>query len=372
MLHSPPPPPHTNRMDWTDVHYRALARILSRRAWLYTEMIVDQTLVHTDNPDRFLAFPPEQRPIVCQLGGSDPATLAAAASIVARYNYDEINLNCGCPSPRVAGAGCFGAKLMLDPPRVAAAVAAMAAASPSTPITVKCRLGVDDVDSYEALTAFVGAVAAAGVRHFIIHARACLLDGLSPAQNRTVPPLRHAWVYALARDFPGVRFSLNGGVGGVPTVAAALSDATAPPSNPLAGVMVGRAAYHDSWNVLAGADVALWGEREPAVQSRREALTRYASYAATAASTPQPNGYTPPVRTLFAPLLRLTHGVRGGRRWRAAVDAALRQPGATVASVLATAEGALGEGVLDEGPPDLVGLTGEWAVCELPPKGREE
>lgn len=355
-------------MDWTDVHYRALARILSRRTWLYTEMVVDQTLLHTDDPDRFLAFPPDQHPIVCQLGGSDPAALGAAAAIVARYGYDEINLNCGCPSPRVAGAGCFGAKLMLDPPRVAAAVAAMAAGAPGTPITVKCRLGVDDVDSYEALTAFIGTVAAAGVTHFIIHARKCLLDGLSPAQNRTVPPLRHGWVYALARDFPGLRFTLNGGVGDVPTVAAALAHTRPAPANPLTGVMVGRAAYHDPWHVLAGADVALWGESENAVPSRREAFRRYASYAARAAATRQSNGYAPPVRTLVAPLLGMTHGVRGGKKWRAAVDAALRAPGeVSVATVLAAAEGALGEGVLDEGPPALAGVVdGGWGAGDVP------
>lgn len=366
-------------MDWTDVHYRQLARLLSRHTWLYTEMVVDATVLHAADRDRFLAFPPSQRPLAFQLGGSDPASLAAAAAIVAGYGYDEINLNCGCPSSRVAGAGCFGAALMLDPRRVAAATAAMAAAAPGVPITVKCRLGVDDVDSYAALTAFVDTVSReGGVKHFVIHARKCLLNGLSPAQNRSVPPLRHGWVYALARDFPGVRFSLNGGVNDVATAAAALAARPARPASPaspppsLAGVMVGRAAYHDPWRLLAGADVALWGADTNPCGSRREAFALYSDYAAVAAATRQITGYVPSTRTLMAPLLGMTHGVRGGRKWRAAVDAALRVPGATVASVLAAAEPALGEGVLDEpppvGPPEAwegAGGAG-WAAGEVP------
>ncbi|KAJ9531837.1 hypothetical protein QJQ45_021989 [Haematococcus lacustris] len=208
-------------MDWTDVHYR------------------------------FLWFPPEQRPLVCQLGGSDPATLAAATALAVQYGYDEINLNCGCPSDRVAGAGCFGAALMLQPHLVADCMAAMAAAAQGTPVSVKCRLGVDQVDSYAAVHEFVRVVSStAPVTHFIIHARKCFLKaggcrafpsssmncntlhgtiiitvvftftiiiittGLNPHQNRTVPPLRYSWVYGLKRDFPHLRFSLNGGIQG--------------------------------------------------------------------------------------------------------------------------------------------------------------
>jgi tRNA-dihydrouridine synthase A len=251
-------------MDWTDVHFRSLARLLSRRSWLYTEMVVDAALLHSADAGRFLEFPESQRPVVCQLGGSDPAKLAAAAAVAARYGYDEINLNCGCPSDRVAGAGCFGASLMREPGRVAEACRAMreavraveargeagaamrevggwgggrreaiarggpggeaeaeavAAASasyrPPRPIdvTVKCRLGVDDLDSYAALCDFVRVVSSRGqVSHFVVHARKCHLQGLSPAQNRSVPPLRHGWVFALRRDFPGLRFTLNGGL----------------------------------------------------------------------------------------------------------------------------------------------------------------
>ncbi|KAK9818858.1 hypothetical protein WJX74_002305 [Apatococcus lobatus] len=209
-------------MDWTDVHYRQLARLMSRHTWLYTEMVVDSTLIHNPNTDKFLWFPPEQHPIVCQLGGSNPTQLAKAALMVARYGYDEINLNCGCPSDRVAGAGCFGAALMLQPETVAACAAAVNAATP-TPLTIKCRLGVDSVDSYESLCRFVSIVSEkSGVTHFLIHARKCLLKGLNPHQNRTIPPLRYEWVWALKRDFPHLSFSLNGGVMGCYEAAAAL------------------------------------------------------------------------------------------------------------------------------------------------------
>ena len=236
-------------MDWTDVHYRSLARLISKKTWLYTEMVVDTTLIHNPDVGRFLEFPEAQRPIVCQLGGSDPSKLAAAAAVAARYGYDEINLNCGCPSDRVAGAGCFGASLMREPRRVAEACKAMRGAVRAVEergeagqamrevggwgggkggtelssdsyrppreidVTVKCRLGVDDLDSYEALCDFIRIVSTEGkVSHFVVHARKCHLQGLSPAQNRSVPPLRHGWVWGLKRDFPHLRFTLNGGL----------------------------------------------------------------------------------------------------------------------------------------------------------------
>ena len=391
MLPAPPSPDApllsvAPMMDWTDVHYRSLARLLSKKAWLYTEMVVDTTLIHNRDVGRFLEFPESQRPIVCQLGGSDPAKLAAAAAVAARYGYDEINLNCGCPSDRVAGAGCFGASLMREPSRVAEACRAMREAvrvveargeagaamrevggwggggkggkesgggdggeGESSPpsdssssssyrppreidVTVKCRLGVDDLDSYERLCEFVRVVSTQGqVSHFVVHARKCLLQGLSPAQNRSVPPLRHGWVFALKRDFPHLRFSLNGGLestaaardallhdfgsveeagrmeegaeagGAAPSAASAAaaaangdagekekaavttsepspSSSSPPPPFLLEGTMIGRAAYHSPWSVLSGADVELWGAPENAARSRREVLELYADY----------------------------------------------------------------------------------------------
>jgi tRNA-dihydrouridine synthase len=198
-------------MEWTDRHFRFLARLLTRRTRLYTEMVVANTLLFSPHSAGFLRFSPEERPVACQVGGSDPAALAAAAVLVERAGYDEVNLNCGCPSPRVAGKGAFGASLMFSPELVRDCVAAMRTAV-RIPVTVKCRLGADDLDSYEAFSHFVRTVAAGGCSHFIVHARKCLLKGLDPKGNRTVPPLRYTWVQRLALEEPALRVSINGGV----------------------------------------------------------------------------------------------------------------------------------------------------------------
>ncbi|GJN36835.1 hypothetical protein PR202_gb25732 [Eleusine coracana subsp. coracana] len=210
-------------MDWTDNHYRTLARLISRHAWLYTEMVVAEIIVHQkDNLDRFLAFPEEQHPIVLQIGGSNLENLAKATELANAYSYDEINLNCGCPSSKVAGHGCFGARLMFDPEFVGNAMSAIAA-NCDVPVSIKCRIGVDDRDSYEELCEFSSetfydewfiskVISKSPTRHFIIHARKALLSGLSPAENRKVPPLKYEYYYALLRDFPEVQFTLNGGI----------------------------------------------------------------------------------------------------------------------------------------------------------------
>jgi tRNA-dihydrouridine synthase A len=203
-------------MEWTDVYYRTLARLMTKRTWLYTEMIVDKTLIYKDKGgyslDKYLYFPEAQHPVVLQLGGNGPSDLAAAVKLANVYGYDEINLNCGCPSPRVSGKGCFGAALMKEPPTVRNIVNSMETESP-VPVTVKCRLGVDDNDSYPELVNFVKETSAGlNIDHYIIHARKALLNGLSPAQNRSVPPLKYDWVFRLSRDFPHLKFSLNGGV----------------------------------------------------------------------------------------------------------------------------------------------------------------
>jgi tRNA-dihydrouridine synthase A len=343
--HTPPPPQRLSvapMMDWTDLHYRQLARMLSRNVWLYTEMVVDSTLIHNTNHHRFLWFPPEQHPISCQLGGSNPESLAQAAAIVAKFGYDEINLNCGCPSDRVAGAGCFGAALMLRAELVADCCAAMSdAVEGRIPITVKCRLGVDNVDSYDALHKFISVVSSRSpVRHFMIHARKCLLKGLNPAQNRSIPPLRYNWVWALKRDFPHLQFTLNGGILTLDQTIAALQ-LRAPIEEGkvvggLEGVMVGRAAYNDPWGLLAGADVAIWGEESNPSKNRRELLRRYAAYADAMIGSIEikEDGYkVPSVRTLVKPLLGMFHQERKGKKWRAAVDDALRKS-STVSEVL--------------------------------------
>lgn len=198
-------------MEWTDRHYRFLVRLLSKRIRLYTEMVVENTLRYSPLADAYLRFHPSEHPIACQIGGSDPANLAAAARMVEAAGYDEINLNCGCPSPKVAGKGCFGAALMKDPALVRDCVAAMRAAV-SIPVTVKCRLGVDALDTYEHFTAFLRIVSESGVTHFLVHARKAFLKGLDPKANRTVPPLRYHWVQRAALEFPHLRISINGGI----------------------------------------------------------------------------------------------------------------------------------------------------------------
>ncbi len=236
-------------MDWTDRHCRVFHRRMSRRAMLYTEMLTAPAVIHGPRA-RLLDFDPVEHPVALQLGGSDPRELAAATAIARDWGHDELNLNCGCPSDRVQ-SGCFGAVLMERPGLVADCVAAMAAES-AAPVTVKCRIGVDDQDPELALPRFIETVAGAGVTHFIVHARKAWLQGLSPKENREIPPLDHDLVLRMKARFPELTICLNGGVASLDRVRALLAAG-------LDGVMLGRAAYHDPWSVLSGAD-ALWGE----------------------------------------------------------------------------------------------------------------
>ena len=236
-------------MDWTDRHCRFLHRQMTRRAMLYTEMVTAAAVIHGPR-DRLLGYGSGEHPVALQLGGSDPADLAAAVRIAAPYGYDEINLNVGCPSDRVQ-SGCFGAVLMERPALVAACVVAMRDHSP-VPVTVKCRIGVDDQDPEQALPDFLERVSAAGVSHFIIHARKAWLKGLSPKENRDIPPLDHDLVRRMKAAFPHLTICINGGV-------VTLEQARGLLDQGLDGVMIGRAAYHDPAAVLIGAD-ALWGD----------------------------------------------------------------------------------------------------------------
>ncbi|KQJ81908.1 hypothetical protein BRADI_5g03740v3 [Brachypodium distachyon] len=258
-------------MDWTDNHYRTLARLISKHAWLYTEMVVAETILHQkDKLDRFLAFPAEQHPIVLQIGGSNLDNLAKATELASAYSYDEINLNCGCPSGKVAGHGCFGAQLMYDPEFVGDAMSAIAA-NCDVPVSVKCRIGVDDRDSYEELCEFVDKIVSKSpTRHFIIHARKALLSGLSPAENRTIPPLKYEYYYALLRDFPEVHFTLNGGI----TTIAQVSESIRQGAH---RAMVGRAAYNNPWNMLGHVDSEIYG-MPTSCSSRRQILESYQIY----------------------------------------------------------------------------------------------
>ncbi len=252
-------------MDWTDRHCRFFHRLLTRRARLYTEMVTADAVVFGPRR-RLLGFDPFEHPLALQLGGADPARLAQAAAIGADFGYDEINLNCGCPSDRVQ-SGRIGACLMREPHLVGACVAAMKAAV-RIPITVKCRIGVDEQEPREALFAFVEQVKAAGADAVIVHARKAWLEGLSPKENRDVPPLDYALVAEVKRAHPNLPIAINGGVKNLNAAAALLNDVD--------GVMIGRAAYQNP-EMLIGVDPLLFGEAAP-VGDAVEAIEAYVPY----------------------------------------------------------------------------------------------
>ncbi|MGP8231473.1 MAG: tRNA dihydrouridine(20/20a) synthase DusA [Methylovirgula sp.] len=251
-------------MDWTDRHCRVFHRQLSRHARLYTEMVTAAAILHGDRK-RLLGFDASEHPVAVQLGGSEPADLAEAASIAADFGYDEINLNIGCPSERVQ-SGAFGACLMREPELVADCVAAMKARV-RVPVTVKCRIGVDDQPS-ETLSIFAGRVIAAGADALVVHARKAWLKGLSPRENRSIPPLDYARVRALKREFPDVPIVLNGGLTDIEQMQAELVH--------FDGVMIGRAAYQDP-ALLLNVDSAFFGEAAVAA-SRHDALEAFIPY----------------------------------------------------------------------------------------------
>jgi tRNA-dihydrouridine synthase A len=253
-------------MDWTDRHCRFFHRLLTAHALLYTEMVTAEAVLHGDR-DRLLGFSPEEHPVALQLGGSDPGRLAEAAAIGADYGYDEINLNVGCPSDRVQ-EGRFGACLMAEPKLVAACVAAMRARV-SVPVTVKCRIGIDDQDSEAGLERFVSAVAAAGCGTFMVHARKAWLQGLSPKANREVPPLDYGRVYRLKTAHPELEIVVNGGIGSLDEAEAHLAKVD--------GVALGRAAYQNPY-LLAGVDRRLFGDTG-APPSRGEVVEALLAYA---------------------------------------------------------------------------------------------
>ncbi|KAJ7551045.1 hypothetical protein O6H91_07G131400 [Diphasiastrum complanatum] len=303
-------------MDWTDNHFRSLARLISRKSWLYTEMIVAETIVYQQgNLDRLLEFPDFQHPIALQLGGSNLENLAIAARLANSYGYDEINLNCGCPSSKVAGHGCFGARLMLDPVHVGDAMQAIASEC-NVPVTVKCRIGVDDYDSYDQLFDFVSTVSSKSpTQHFIIHARKALLKGLNPEENRSVPPLKYEYVFALIRDFPELQFTLNGGIVNIGQVKDALSKGAH-------GVMMGRAAYKSPWITLAKVDREVYGISKAGI-TRRQIIEQYEEYASSVVGKYGPLKSS--IRHVTKPLLHFFHAEPGAGLWRRAVDESLRQ-----------------------------------------------
>ena len=285
-------------MDWTDRHCRVFHRMMSHHALLYTEMVTAQAVLHGPR-DRLLGFDAREHPVALQLGGSDPRDLAAAAAIGADYGYDEINLNCGCPSDRVQ-SGAFGAVLMKSPALVADCVAAMQATS-HVEVTVKCRIGVDDQEPAEGLPAFLETLQAAGVRRVQIHARKAWLKGLSPHENRTIPPLDHDLVVAMKQAFPDLHVSINGGI-------TTLADVTALLARGLDGVMIGRAAYHAPNTVLIGADAAIFG-----AAPGRDAFDTLAAMRPYIADHLAQGGR---LHTITRHMLGLFTGQPGARAWR--------------------------------------------------------
>ena len=284
-------------MDWTDRHCRFFLRLITRRARLYTEMITSNALLHGDVAHH-LDFDPSEHPLALQLGGSDPAVLAACAKIGERWGYDEINLNCGCPSERVQ-KGSYGACLMAEPALVADCVKAMRDAV-GVPVTVKHRIGIDAIEDYAFVRDFVGTVATGGCDVFIVHARNAVLKGLSPKENREVPPLRYDVVHHLKRDFPALTIVTNGGLAAWDAIERELADVD--------GVMLGRLAYHDPY-FLAQLDWKVFGDERP-VRSRIEVLAALVPYA----EAQRARGV--PLRAISRHILGLYHGRSGGRRFR--------------------------------------------------------
>ena len=287
-------------MDWTDRHCRFFHRLLSKHTRLYTEMVTTGALRHGD-VKRHLRFNEEEHPVALQLGGSEPEDLAFAAKLGEQYGYDEINLNCGCPSDRVQ-RGAFGACLMNEPQTVADGVKAMRDAV-SIPVTVKHRIGIDKGESYDFVRDFVGTVSEAGCNTFIVHARNAWLKGLSPKENREVPPLRYEMVHQLKHEFPQLRIMINGGINTAEQVHAQLQH--------IDGVMIGREAYHNPW-WLASWDTDFFGDEAPAeVLTREHIEAQMVDYMARELAL-----HGTPWSAIARHMLGLRHGLPGSRRWR--------------------------------------------------------
>lgn len=283
-------------MDWSDRHCRYFFRQLSPHAVVYTEMVTTGALLHGDVP-RHLGFDEAEKPVALQLGGSEPAELAVCAKLGENWGYDEINLNCGCPSERVQ-RGAFGACLMAEPDLVADCVKAMQDAV-SIPVTVKHRLGIDSIEEFDFVCRFVETLAEAGCKSFMVHARNAVLKGLSPKDNRDVPPLKYPYVYRLKQEFPALEIVINGGLADADAIAAQLEHVD--------GVMLGRAAYHDAY-ILATLEAALFTDGVAATRGEIVgAMTRYAEQQVVLGT---------PLRAIARHMLGLFHGRPRARMWR--------------------------------------------------------
>jgi tRNA-dihydrouridine synthase A len=296
-------------LDWTDRYCRYFLRLISRHVLLYTEMVTTGAILHGDRA-RFLDFDALEHPLALQLGGSDPAELARCARLGEQWGYDEINLNVGCPSDRVQ-SGSFGACLMATPQVVADGVKSMRDAV-AIEVTVKHRIGIDDRDSYGELRDFVGTVAAAGCGCFIVHARKAWLQGLSPKENREIPPLSYDTVHRLKRDFPALEIVINGGITSLDQAEAQLAQVD--------GVMIGREAYQNPW-VLAEADRRIFGDAH-ALPDRHEVLARYLPFV----ERQMAKGV--PLNRITRHILGLFHGCRGAKGFRRMLSEQAHLPGA--------------------------------------------
>ena len=283
-------------MEWTDRHCRSFHRVLTQRALVYTEMVTSKAIIHGDR-DRLLGYGAHEHPIALQVGGSDPDELAQCAQIAHEFGYDEINLNCGCPSDRVQ-SGRFGACLMAEPQLVADCMAAMAEASP-VKATVKCRLGIDDQNEETALYALIEAVSKVGISDFIIHARKAWLKGLSPKENRDVPPLNYDLVYQIKRDFPHLTLSINGGITSLDEAKTHLEHVD--------GVMMGRSAYHEP---------ALLGQVDGLIFGEGEAINPFAALEAYRPYMQTQLDQSVPLSHMARHMLGLMHGLPGARAYR--------------------------------------------------------
>lgn len=297
-------------MDWTDRHCRYFLRLITRYSPLYTEMLTSGAVLHGDR-NRLLSFTEEEHPIAIQLGGSDPGDLAECATIVTDYGYDEINLNVGCPSDRVQ-SGRFGACLMAEPELIADCVQRMKLAT-HLPVTVKTRLGIDERDSYDDLCHFIDTVQQAGCQTFILHARKAWLNGLSPKENREIPPLRYNVVYQIKQDFPKLEIIINGGIKTLAEIDTHLQHTD--------GVMIGREAYHNPY-FLAEVDKVYFNNKQPPV-SRQEVMNQFIEYAS------QQLQYGVALKHMSRHILGLFQGQPGAKKWRRYISEHAHQPNAS-------------------------------------------
>ena len=302
-------------LDWTDRHCRHFHRLLTKQALLYTEMITTGAILH-GNQQRFLAFNKAENPVAFQIGGSDPVDLAECAPIIETYGYDEINLNVGCPSDRVQN-GRFGACLMADPALVASCVNAMQEVV-SIPVTVKSRIGIDEQDSYESLQKFISTIAEAGCKTFIIHARKAWLNGLSPKQNREIPPLKYEFVFQIKKDFPDLDIIINGGVNSLQSAKQLLFKVD--------GVMIGREAYHNPY-ILAEVDKQCFDDLNP-IKTRHQIVMELLPY------IEQKIDEGERLHSITRHILGLFHGVSGARAWRRGLSENATKKGADSTVVL--------------------------------------